>query len=138
MPNRSTLNKYEILVTDVRRLAKKKVCESADAHIKKMAMLIASLSSNHSWKTSRYLHNNEPMDRMCMLDEAKRAFDEGWKSINESDIEEVVNSNISDHTFSMWLYNIVNKEQRQEFHGLYKRIKLEFIDGLEPIERQVY
>ncbi|MDE1850305.1 MAG: hypothetical protein KGH54_00735 [Candidatus Micrarchaeota archaeon] len=137
MPNRSTLNKYEMLVTDVRRLAKKKVHEITDMRVKKIAMLIASLSSNHSWKTSRYLHNNEVMDKMCMQEEARQAFTEGWKNINESDIEEVINSNISEHAFSMWLYNIVSKEQRHDFQELYRKIKIEFVDGLEPIERLV-
>ncbi|MDE1846381.1 MAG: hypothetical protein KGH53_03845 [Candidatus Micrarchaeota archaeon] len=135
MPNRNTLNKYEMLVTDIRRLAKKKEPELSDMKIKKIAMLIASLSSNHSWKTYRFLHKESDMDRLCMLDEAKHAFSEGWKNITESDIEEVVNSNVSEHTFSMWLYNIVEKEQRTEFKTLHQKLRMEFADGLEPIER---
>ncbi|HVA82570.1 MAG TPA: hypothetical protein VNF06_00195 [Candidatus Aquilonibacter sp.] len=137
MPNRNTLNKYEMLVTDIHRLAKKKAPELSDMQVKKMAMLIASLSSNHSWKTYRFLHEGGEMDRLCMLDEAKHAFAEGWKNITESDIEEVVNSNMSSHTFATWLYNIVDKEQRSEFKIIHQRLRSEFADGLEPIERLV-
>lgn len=135
MPNRNTLNKYEMLVTEIHRLAKKKTPEMSDMRVKKMAMLIASLSSNHSWKTFRFLHEGGDMDRLCMLDEAKNAFSEGWKNITESDVEEVVNANTSEHVFSMWLYNIVDKEQRNEFKTIHKKLRSEFADGLEPIER---
>jgi hypothetical protein len=135
MPNRTTLNKYELLITDVRRLAKRKEIEDNDFQTKKKAMLVAALSSNHSWKTYKYLHDGGNFDRDGIISEAIAAFNEGWKNITETDVEEVVNSNIDEHMFSMWLFEIVNKEQRQEFWTLLNNLKVEFADGLEPIER---
>ncbi|MDE1825631.1 MAG: hypothetical protein KGH61_00455 [Candidatus Micrarchaeota archaeon] len=135
MPNRNTLNKYELFVTEVHRLAKRKQLEAKDLRIKKLAMLIASLSSNHSWRTYKYLNGGGEIERTCMLDETRQAFSEGWKNITESDIEEVVNANTNEYMFSMWLYHVVDKEQRHEFKELHKELKTEYADGLEPIER---
>ncbi|MDE1856228.1 MAG: hypothetical protein KGH49_03270 [Candidatus Micrarchaeota archaeon] len=138
MPNRSTLNKYELFVTEVRRIAKKRQVEASDSKVRKMAMLIAALSSNQSWKTSRYICEGGEMDKLCMISESRHAFDEGWKNITEADIEEVINSRSHGHTFSMWLWSIVPKEQREELRKMHSNLVVEFADGLEPIERKVY
>ncbi|MDE1761704.1 MAG: hypothetical protein KGH59_04355 [Candidatus Micrarchaeota archaeon] len=135
MPNRTTLNKYEMLVTDVRRLAKKKELDRSDLRLKRMAQLIALLSSNHSWKVYRYLHGAGDFDKNCVLEEATHAIGEGWRNITETDIEEVVNSEINQHMFSMLLFHIVDKDQRQDLMQLHQRLRKEYADGLEPIER---
>lgn len=137
MPNRSTLNKYELLVTDIRKLARRKELDVREKLIREKAMLIAAISSNHSWKTYKYLQEGGILDRDSVINETVSAFSEGWKNVTENDIEEVVNSNINQHTFSMWLYYVVSKEERQKFKELLDVIKTEFIDGLEPIERIV-
>ncbi len=135
MPNRSTLNKYELLVTEIRRLAKKKELDIEEMLTKEKAMLVAALSSNHSWKTSKFLHDGGDFDKDSISNETAIAFNEGWKNVTENDIEEVVNSNINDHTFSMWLHYIVSKEERQKYHDMLNALKAELVDGLEPIEK---
>ncbi len=136
MSSRSIFNKYELLVAEVRKIAKKHDTNEDDDRIRRKAMLIASLSSNHSWKTYKYLHDGGELDKEAIITEANSAFSEGWKNITETDVEEIVNSNINEYLFSTWLFYAVEKGQREYFKELLNEMKMEFIDGMEPIERR--
>lgn len=103
--------------------------------MKKKAALIAALSSNHSWKTYKYLHNYGEMDKEAMASEVDYAFREGWKSISETDVEEVVNSDLNPHFFSMWLFHAFCGDRREECSQIFDKLKKEFAYGLEPLER---
>ena len=135
MPNRMIFNKYGYFVSVVKKVAKKKSCCEEDTEFRKKAMLIAALSSNHSWKTFRYIHGDGEFDKDAITNETSVAFNDKWKDINEGDVEEVVNSNINDHLFSMWLFQIIPKEDRKEYKGLLGKIREEFVNGLEMVER---
>jgi hypothetical protein len=136
MSSRSIFNKYELLVAEVRKVAKKHDTNEEEDKIKRKAMLIASLSSNHSWRTYTYLHDGGELDKEAIITEANSAFSEGWKNITETDVEEVVNSNINEYLFSTWLFYAVEKEHREYFKDLLEEMKLELIDGMEPMERR--
>lgn len=128
-------NKYGYFVSVVKKVAKKKNFCQEDAEFRKKAMLIAALSSNHSWKTFKYVHGEGDFDKDAMGGETAVAFNDKWKDISEGDVEEVVNSNINDHLFSMWLFHIIPKEERKEYKELLGKIREDFINGLEMVER---
>jgi len=137
MGSRGITNKYELLVNDVRKLSKKHEIENEEEKkIKDMAALIASLSSSHSWKTYKYLHDGGELDKDAIIMEANTAFSEGWKSITEADVEEVVNSNMDDYLLSMWLFYAIEKDKRDYFKSLLQEMKKELADGIEPIEKK--
>jgi hypothetical protein len=137
MSNRGIINKYELLVNEVRKVSKKRSLEDEqDKRIKDIASLVASLSSSHSWRTYKYLHDGGELDKDAIIMEANSAFSEGWKSITESDVEEVVNSNIDDYLISTWFFYAIEKEKRDYYKSLLEEIKKELVDGIEPIEKK--
>ena len=137
MSNRGIINKYELLVNEVRKVSKKRSLEDEqDKRIKDIASLVASLSSSHSWRTYKYLHDGGDLDKDAIIMEANSAFSAGWKSITESDIEEVVNSNIDDYLISTWFFYAIEKEKRDYYKSLLEEIKKELVDGIEPIEKK--
>lgn len=133
MPNRAATNKYELFLTEIRKVSKKKDLQEKDNEIMEKAMLIAALSSR-SWKTYRYMHDGVEFDKVAILNEAENAFNEGWKEISEREIEEVVNLDIREDLLSMWSFSVLGKDQRQKFINMLQAIKREFVDGLEPLE----
>ncbi|MGB9732728.1 MAG: hypothetical protein ACP5P2_02225 [Candidatus Micrarchaeia archaeon] len=136
MSNRSIINKYELLVNEVRRVSKKRKPETAEeVKVKDEASLVASLSSSHSWKTYKYLHDGGELDKDAIIMEANAAFSEGWKNITEKDIEEVINSNIDEYLISTWFFYAVDKEKRDYYKNLLEEMKAELADGIEPIEK---
>ena len=76
MPNRTILNKYGLFVSQVHKLLRKKELTRDDAEVMNKARLIAALSSNHSWRTFRYLHKGDAFDRDAIVNEWRAAFNE--------------------------------------------------------------
>ncbi len=137
MPSRNGINKYELLVNDIRRVAKKREIEPHDITLKRIAMLIAAVSSGHSWKTFKYLTGETTFDKYYVSKETEQAFEHGWKNVRESDVEEVANLLLDEHLFNMWLFYVVKKEDRGEYRNLFSLIKREFADGIDPIEQSI-
>ncbi len=134
MPNRTILNKYGLFVSQIHKVLKKKEADGGDLRVINMARLVATLSSNHSWRIFRYLHNGEPFDKDAIHVEIVAAYREGWKEINENDIKEVLTTPIEEHAFSMVLTCWPEKDERKTFKDLFEELQQEFIDGIEPLE----
>ncbi|HUB92390.1 MAG TPA: hypothetical protein VL945_00345 [Candidatus Saccharimonadales bacterium] len=101
------------------------------------AALIAALSSNHSWKTHKYLAELCELDKDGMSDEFNEALREGWKRINESDVEEVINGDFKRYLLHMWFYNAVDDDNRDRYRGIFNNMKKQLAYGLEPMEKKV-
>ncbi|MDE1854959.1 MAG: hypothetical protein KGH57_01390 [Candidatus Micrarchaeota archaeon] len=101
-----------------------------------MAKLVATLSSNHSWRIFRYLHDRDVFDKDAIRVEIIAACREGWKEINENDIKEVITTPIDEHSFSLVLSCWPERDERREFKELFEELEEEFIDGIEPLETQ--
>jgi hypothetical protein len=136
MPNRTILNKYGLFVSQIHKVLKKKETGGEDNKVINMAKLIATLSSNHSWRIFRYLHNGDPFDKDAIRVEISAACREGWKEINENDLKEVLTVPIEEHAFSMVLTCWPDKDDRREYKELFEELQKEFIDGIEPIENR--
>ncbi|MEM3744762.1 MAG: hypothetical protein QW759_02900 [Candidatus Micrarchaeaceae archaeon] len=136
MPNRNNSTKYELFVNEIRKISKKKELSASEEQMKKMAALVAALSSNHSWKTYNYLHSDAPFERDAIIEETHNAFEEGWKNISEADMEEVLSGSIADHLFSFWAFNTIANEERRGIINLFSKMKKEFADGIEIIDKK--
>ena len=136
MPNRTILNKYGLFVSQIHKVLKKKETGGEDNKVINMAKLIATLSSNHSWRIFRYLHNGDPFDKDAIRVEISAACREGWKEIKENDLKEVLTVPIEEHAFSMVLTCWPDKDDRREYKELFEELQEEFIDGIEPIENR--
>ena len=136
MPNRTILNKYGLFVSQIHKVLKKKEVGGEDSKTIKMAKLVATLSSNHSWRIFRYLHNGDPFDKDAIRVEICAACRDGWKEVNENDLKEVLTAPIEEHAFSMILTCWPDREERKEYQDLFEELEEEFIDGIEPIENR--
>lgn len=137
MPGRAIYNHCVFFVSAVKKISNKKDLTQEEDRTRKKAALVAALSSNHSWKTYKYIYNYGELDKQAISDEAFEAFREGWKCITENDVEEVVNANLNPHIFSMWLFYALGQDERNEYNDLYNKLKKEFAYSLEPMERAV-
>ncbi|VVB77200.1 Uncharacterised protein [uncultured archaeon] len=136
MPNRTILNKYGLFVSHVHKVLKKREHTLEDAELINKARLIATLSSNHSWRVHRFIHNKDVLDKDAINKEVVSAFTNGWKEIGENDIKEVVNSKIDPRSLSSVLQYTLDKEGRKRYGELLPKLKEEFVDGMEPIENR--
>lgn len=134
MPNRTILNKYGLFVSQVHKVLKKREITRDDLGVINKARLIATLSSNHSWRVYRYLHKGDSFDRDAIVKEISAAFNSGWKEISENDVKEVITADIDEHAFSMVLLYSLDGSSRREYAELLPRLKMEFENGMEPIE----
>lgn len=136
MPNRTILNKCGLFVTQVRKISRKKELEDIDTPVVNKARLIAALSSNHSWRISRYLYNSDTLDPAATTAELFAAFKVSWKFIDENDIMEVVNSEIEEHKLCNVLMCAHDRTLMKTFRDLFPQLKNEFVNGMEPIMRE--
>ncbi|MGA3020404.1 MAG: hypothetical protein ABSD68_00425 [Candidatus Micrarchaeales archaeon] len=119
-------------------MLKKKELETGDTEVINKARLVAALSSNHSWRVFRFLHNGDAFDRAMMREEIRVAFNEGWKEINENDVKEVANLDIEEHALCMVFMCLDEKDGRNEYKELVTHLQEEFVDGIEPIETREF
>ena len=131
-----------LFVGEIRKLAAKQNFNAKEYGTVKKAVLIAALSSSHSWKTSKYLNNYCDLDKKSLSEEFIAAQNENWKFINENDIEEVVNcadknGSFNPYALSMWFYNVMDDKTRFEYSEVFNKMKKEFAYGLEPMEKRV-
>ncbi len=136
IPGRAILNNCVYFIAEVKRISCKPSLNPNEEEVMKKAGIIAALSSTHSWRTYKYLHNYSDIDRDAITGETAYAFKEGWKNITENDVEEVVNSSQAPYMFSMWMFYALNERQREEFSQLFGKLRKEQEYGLEPIERK--
>ncbi|MGC8676143.1 MAG: hypothetical protein ACP5T3_01325 [Candidatus Micrarchaeia archaeon] len=135
MPNRSVLNKYALFTSAIQKVRKKKELTKEDMELVDRARLLALLSSSHCWHVYRFLHG-DPLNKEAIADEVKTALNESWKDLNEDEMHEVISSQINESAFSMLLMEApLTPEERRRYQALLPKLKEEFADGLEPIER---
>jgi hypothetical protein len=126
-----------MFVAEVRKIIGKRNLSEKEFETMKKAALIAALSSNHSWKTHKYLNSFCGMDKGALAEEFDYARKEGWKRITEGDVEEVINGNFNQYLLSMWFYYAMGEDGREEYSPLFTRMKKELAYGLEPMEKRV-
>ena len=135
MPGRAILNNCVNFVINIRKLSTKRSVAESETDLITRAAIIAALSSNHSWKTYKYLNNLCEIDKEGICAETEYAFREGWKSISESDVEEVINSNLNSQQLSLWMYYAVSREKRQKLIEVFEKMRKEMAYNLEPLQK---
>lgn len=126
-----------MFVGEVRKIVGKRNLTEKEIEVMKKAALIAALSSNHSWKTYKYLNNYSELDKDGLSAEFEAALRDGWKKITENDVEEVINGEFNPYALSMWFYNAVEEKDRAHYAGIFNNMKKQLAYGLEPMEKQV-
>ncbi|MCL4381098.1 MAG: hypothetical protein M1331_02805 [Candidatus Marsarchaeota archaeon] len=125
MPFKHNLTKFNILSDSVRKIAKKGKLTENEKRIATMAIIIASFSSAHSWKTSKSIAANRLIDinNTGIKQEYEEAKSVKWKMVSSSDIKEMANQGICDNTFSRWMLSYVDKKEHGNYEEAWARIK---------------
>ena len=142
IPGRVIFNNCVLFVGEVRKITGKRNLSEKELETMKKATLIAALSSNHSWKTSKYLNNYCELDKDALSEEFAMSAKEGWKSINENDVEEVINGADRNGPFnpfalSMYFYHAMDDHTRKEYTEIFGKMQKELAYGLEPMEKRI-
>jgi hypothetical protein len=130
MPFKHNLTKFNIFSDSVHKIAKKSKITENEKRIAIMAIIIASFSSAHSWKTSKSIATN----RMININDVsiKQEYEDAktikWKKINSNDIKEIANQNIPDTTFSRWMLSYVDKTEHEDYKQAWSIIKKSITD----------
>ncbi len=125
-----------MFIAEVKRIAAKKKLSKEEMDIMKKAAVVAAISSNHSWKTYKYLHNYCDFDKDAMTAESEVAFNKSWKEITEADVEEVVNGDYNKHYLSNWMFYALDEKKRKDFSTYFEKLIKDQEHGLEPIEKE--
>ena len=140
MPIKYNLTKYDMLSTRIKKVSVKKAPkEMSNEEYGTMlkAILIASFASGHSWQTFRTLtaQASGTMNKPEIKKEYQDAITSKWKMITPFDIVEVSTTNVSDGSFSQWLFFNVDKTQRENYKKAWTELKTEFNEDCDTIER---
>jgi hypothetical protein len=137
IPGRVIFNNCVLFVGEVRKIVGKRALNEKEIEVMKKAALIAALSSNHSWKTHKYLSGLCELDKDEVSGEFQEALQDGWKKITENDVEEVINGDFKPYPLSMWFYNAIDEDNRSHYTGIFNNMRKQLAYGLEPMEKQV-
>lgn len=150
MPIKYNLTKCDILANEIHKLSLKELKEShsdndssehepEDIEIKLMAIIIASLTSSHSWQTYKCIEQQiDGFNAEVIKREHEEAIEERWKHITPSDISELVNLNISDSVFYRWSFFNVNREEHKYYVKAWKRLKEEMSNSYDGANNNIY
>ncbi len=132
IPGKAIVNNCVHFISEVKRISSKTELSQQESEIKETAWVVASLSSNHSWKTYKYLHHDGEFDNEAFVGETGYALKEGWKNISESDYAEVKNKLPKDHLLNRWKQYALDEKHRNRFSQLYNKFQKEQAYELQP------
>ena len=135
MPKRYNLTKFDILFDNIHALStklekesrsseKSKILNGDEKVLKAEAIIFASFASGQSWRTYNALINSGgKLNSSEVKEEYESAKKDKWKSITQSDIQEVFNIKMSDNMFAQWLFFNVDKDDRDIYKKAWVCIK---------------
>lgn len=150
MPIKYNLTKHDILADKIRKLAQRantiktgqRITASLAEEEKTLhatAVLIASFSKSHSWKTSNCLSNGGvmglgPSDISEIAAEHAAARESKWKNVRNTDIQEVAEMNIRDPAFYGWLnYAVADKASYDTYKTAWRNLNREFEEECDNV-----
>ncbi len=153
MPIKYNLTKYDVLASEIRKLAVKYnthhtyplerkgnadgiQLSSEEIMLKAMAVLIASFSSSHSWQTHKCIENHD--DKLSNA-EIKTEYEEAerirWQNVSLYDIGEIASTQIPDNVFYRWMFSNIEKDKQALYKGAWTELKKAFESSCDEIEQ---
>jgi len=142
MPIKYNLTKHDILAENIHELLQKRDPFTTDEEVRRAeAIIIASLSSAHSWQTNKIITDGNVTALLTssqVRNEHAEARNSKWKLVNNMNIQEVARMNING-MFHMWLNAInVDKQTKDIYKNAWSKLQSEFAaecDGISMSER---
>ena len=142
MPIKYNLTRYDTLASKIKKVSLKKDPSSMtkdEMGTMLKAVLIASFASGHSWQTYKYMtsaNGNGGVRSPELKKEFIESLNQKWKMITPFDIGEISTLNISDTSFSAWLFTNVDKEYHEDFNEAWRELKAELSEACDEVERE--
>lgn len=138
MPIKYNLTTHDILAGSIHKLAMNGhgVSELAtqDAVLRAKAIIIASFSSAHSWKTYKAVTGGMVLlNKPDIKEEYLAAKASKWKSVRNIDIQEVASMDLKDGHFSSWLFSNVDKSEHLTYRQAWGGLRQDFLNGCDVI-----
>jgi len=130
MPIKYNLTKNDILADKFHKLSQRAIDSSSneDRILNAAAILIASFSSAHSWRTNTYITNSTEINKL-RSPEVKSEYTDAkrhrWKTVTSKDIQEVSQMNINASQFATWLSN-TDKSDGEIYKLAWNKLQSEF------------
>lgn len=129
MPIKINMTKNDVLAIQFHSVSQKSGEMSIDDQISiAQAVLVASFSSAHSWKTYNAVVSKD-MEKIRSFDvrnEFVEAENRNWKHVRNMDIKEVAEIEINDSLFSIWLTFNAEKSKWRIYRDAWNKLKCEF------------
>lgn len=143
MPIKYNLTKYDVLANKIHKVSLKygkglqtngeSISEDDDG-IRYMAIIVASLTSSHSWQTHKCIESNvDGFNSESVKGEYLEAAKERWKHVTPSDINELANLNISDSIFYRWLFFNIERGEQENYKRAWRQLKDEIENPAEGV-----
>lgn len=150
MPIKYNLTKHDIFADKIRKLAQRtssirpgqRISSSLSGDEKTLhaaAVLIASFSKSHSWKTANCMANGGvmglgPSEIAEISAEYAAARDSKWKNIRNTDIQDVAEMNIRDPAFYGWLnYAVGDRSCYDAYKSAWLELNREFDEECDNV-----
>ncbi len=138
MPLKHNITTHDVLATQIHRLAIKNGASDLtddEKRTKTMGIIIAILSSAHSWQIHQVIHENpSAITSSEVQDEVREAIAKRWKSITAQDVSEVANETISDSMFSRLLSSVIDPDMQGLFKSVWFDLQKYFAKACDDIE----
>ena len=143
MPKKYNLTRYDLIANSIKKLSSRELyangevaealdVEYTDEMLRTMAIIVASFSSSHSWKTFRGItEGSGQLNSDEIREEYQEACRTRWKNVSQNDIGELSNTNIPDSRFFEWLFFNVDKKEHPIYKDAWGTLKREFQDGCD-------
>ena len=126
MPTKYTMTWSDRLAYTIHKASSKKEDQFTDdeRQAKVAAVLIASFSSCHSWRTHKCITEGMLMAPSAEIkEEFDMAHSERWRNVGAADIREVATAGITDSMFSRWMFCNVEKERHAQYRDAWNGLK---------------
>jgi hypothetical protein len=126
MPTKYTMTWSDRLAYTIHKasLRKEDQFTDEDRRAKVAAVLIASFSSCHSWRTHKCITEGMLVAPSTEIkEEFSLALSERWRNVSSADVREVATAGITDSMFSRWMFSNVDKERHAQYREAWNSLK---------------
>lgn len=138
MPIKYNLTWADMLSTKIHKTAIKNSPAEGDEHKTMLiGVIVAALSSSHSWQTYKAIKENPTwLSKPEVREEYQNALMEGWKNITYTDINETAQDKSVENAFDTWLVFNVDKKEHEDYKNAWKSLLEQSANSCDDVKRE--
>jgi hypothetical protein len=138
MPIKYNLTWADMLSTKIHKTAiKSPPAEGEDRKTMLIGVIVAALSSSHSWQTYKAVKENPTwLGKPEVKDEYLKALEDGWRNITYTDINEIAQDKNVENAFDTWLVFNVEKKEHEDYREAWKYLIEQSANSCDDVKRE--